>query len=257
MRNTWIVCSKELRSYFVSPIAYLLLAMFAIVFGFFFWNAVGYFANAGIEAMRRGAMFPLNVNEQVVRPLVLNVGVIGLFLIPLITMRLFAEEKKLGTMELMWTYPVRDGEIVAGKFLAAWVCFMVMLLPTVINPVLFYYFHPFDIGPLVAAYLGLILLATAFIACGMFVSSLTENQVVSAMVTYGILVFFWFLTWNEEATNEYLLQVLLGLSLFDHFYNFTRGVIDTRDIVFFAMFISLFLFFTLRSLSARQWRGVR
>jgi ABC-2 type transport system permease protein len=132
-----------------------------------------------------------------------------------------------------------------------------MLAPTAINPALFYYFHPFDVGPLVAAYLGLILLGTAFIACGMFISSLTENQVVSAMVTYGILILFWFLTWNEEAANEYLLRVLLGLSLFDHFYNFTRGVIDTRDVAFFLMFITMFVLFTLQSLAARKWRGVR
>jgi gliding motility-associated transport system permease protein len=101
------------------------------------------------------------------------------------------------------------------------------------------------------------LLGTAFIACGLFISSLTENQVVSAMATYGILVFFWFLTWNEEAADERILPVLLRLSLFDHFFNFTRGVIDTRDVAFFALFVALFLLFTLQSLSARTWRGVR
>jgi ABC-2 type transport system permease protein len=182
---------------------------------------------------------------------------VTMLVLPLVTMRLFAEEKKLGTMELLWTYPVRDGEIVAGKFLAAWLCFLVLLLPTVINPLVFYQFHAFDLGPLLAAYFGLLLLGTAFIACGMFVSSLTENQVVCAMVTYGILVFFWFLTWNEEAANQQFLTLLLGLSLFDHFYNFSRGVIDTRDVVFFVLFISLFVFLTQQSLAARKWRGVR
>ena len=105
--------------------------------------------------------------------------------------------------------------------------------------------------------IGLILLGTAFVACGMFVSSLTENQVVSAMVTYGLLVFFWFMTWNEEVADQRIIRVLLRLSLFDHFYNFARGVIDTKDVVFFLLFVAFFLFLTLQSLTARTWRGVR
>jgi len=121
----------------------------------------------------------------------------------------------------------------------------------------FYRFYAFDVAPLAAAYLGIFLLGTAFIACGMFVSSLTENQVVSAMGTYGILVFFWFLTWNEEAASQRLLGLLLRLSLFDRFYNFARGVIDTKDVVFFVVFSGFFLFLTLQSLNVRAWRGVR
>jgi ABC-2 type transport system permease protein len=242
-----VVCRRELYSYFSSFIAYVLAAVFLVLSGYFFYSDLIFFILFG------GFVLPSGLWQFVF----LDMRMVTTLVIPLITMRLFAEEKKLGTMELMWTYPVRDGEIVAGKFLAAWVCFLVMLAPTAINPALFYYFHPFDVGPLVAAYLGLILLGTAFIACGMFISSLTENQVVSAMVTYGILILFWFLTWNEEAANEYLLRLLLGLSLFDHFYNFTRGVIDTRDVVFFIMFITMFVLFTLHSLAARKWRGVR
>jgi ABC-2 type transport system permease protein len=242
-----VICRRELYAFFASFIAYILAAVFLLLSGYFFYSDLVFFILFG------GFVLPSGLWQFVF----LDMRLVTMLVVPLITMRLFAEEKKLGTMELMWTYPVRDGEIVAGKFLAAWLFFMVMLLPTVINPAIFYYFHPFDLGPLVAAYLGLILLASAFIACGMFVSSLTENQVVSAMVTYGILVFFWFLTWNEEATNEYLLTLLLGLSLFDHFYNFTRGVIDTRDVVFFVTFVAVFLFFTLLSLAARKWRGVR
>jgi ABC-2 type transport system permease protein len=172
-------------------------------------------------------------------------------------MRLFAEEKKLGTIELLWTYPVRDGEIVAGKFLGCWTFFLVMLLPTVLNPIIFYGYYQFYVGPMLAAYLGTLLLGTAFIACGLFISSLTENQVVAAMGTYGILVFFWFLTWNEEVADEAVIRVLLRLSLFDHYFNFTRGVIDTKEVVFFVLFIAFFLFLTLLSLAARKWRGVR
>src|ERR1700716_1411115 len=119
MRNVWIICRKELRSYFVSPVAYLLLAMFAVIFGFFFWNILGFFVFRGMESQMRGQMMPMNVNEEVIRPLLSNASVIGLFLIPMITMRLYAEEKRSGTMELLMTSPVRDLEIILGKFLAA------------------------------------------------------------------------------------------------------------------------------------------
>src|ERR1700720_1073881 len=119
MRNAWVICRKELGSYFVSPVAYLLLTMFGVIFGFFFWNSLGYFVIEGMEMQMRGQMFPMNLNEQIVRPLLSNVGVIGLFFIPMITMRLFAEEKRTGTIELLVTSPVSDTEVILGKWLAA------------------------------------------------------------------------------------------------------------------------------------------
>jgi ABC-2 type transport system permease protein len=130
MRNIWIICWKELRSYFVSPIAYLLLTMFALIFGFFFWNSLGYFVYEGMESQMRGQSFPMNLNEMVVRPLLSNVCVIGLFFIPMITMRLFAEEKRSGTIELLTTSPIRDFEIILGKWTAALALYTCMLLFT-------------------------------------------------------------------------------------------------------------------------------
>ncbi len=242
-----VICRRELYAFFGSFIAYILIAVFLVLSGYFFYSDLIFFILFG------GFALPTGLWQFVF----LDMRLVALLVLPLVTMRLFAEEKKLGTIELLWTYPVRDGEIVAGKFLAAWLFFLIMLLPTAINPLVFYQFYRFDLGPLIAAYAGMLLIGTAFIACGMFVSSLTENQVVSAMVTYGILVFFWFLTWNEEVASQDLVQILLGLSLFDHFYNFARGVIDTRSVAFFLMFIVLFLFLTWQSLVTRKWRGVR
>jgi gliding motility-associated transport system permease protein len=242
-----VVCRRELRSYFTSYIAYILLAVFLLLSGYFFYSDLIFFVLFG------GYVLPTGLWQFVF----LDMRLCLLLVLPLMTMRLFAEEKKLGTIELLWTYPVRDGEIVAGKFLACWLFFLVMLLLTAINPVIFYRFYEFDVGPLLAAYLGIFLLGTAFIACGLFVSSLTENQVVSAMATYGFLVFFWFMTWNEEAASQSILQAMLRLSLFDRFYNFSRGVIDTRDVAFFLLFAMFFLFLTLQSLGVRKWRGVR
>jgi len=245
--KTLVICRRELASHFGSLVAYVLIAVFLLLSGYFFYSDLVFFILFG------GFVLPTGLWQFVF----LDMRMVMMLVLPLVTMRMFAEEKKLGTIELLWTYPVRDGEVVAGKFLAAWIFLLLMLAPTLINPLLFHYFYPFEIVPLAAAYLGVLLLGTSFIACGLFVSSLTENQVVSAMVTYGILVFFWFLTWNEEAVSQDALRLLLGLSLFDHFQNFTRGVIDTRDVTFFVMFIAFFLFLTMLSLASRKWRGVR
>ncbi len=244
--RAWTICRRELQATFSSVVAYILLAVFLLLAGYFFYSDL-------VFILLVSSFTPVAGLWQWV---FLDMRLVTLLILPLVTMRLFAEEKKLGTMELMWTYPVRDLEIVAGKFAAAVIFFLIMLVPTAIPCALLYSFQPFDLQPLLAAYLGLILLGIGFISCGLFVSSTTENQVVSAMVTYGILVFFWFLTWNEEAANQAALRVLLGMSLFDRFYNFTRGVIDTRDVVFFTLFISFFLFLTWQSLASRKWRGV-
>lgn len=242
-----VLCRRELHSYFASFVAYVLLAVFWVLSGYFFYSDLVFFVLFG------GFTLPTGLWQFVF----LDMRLVLLLILPLVTMRLFAEERKLGTIELLWTYPVGDVPIVAGKFLAAWVFFLVMLIPTAIPILVFRHFHAFDIGPLGAAYLGILLLGTAFIACGMFVSSLTENQGVSAMVTYGILVFFWFLTWNEEAARQEWMRFLLGLSLFDRFFNFSRGVIDSRDAIFFLLFTALFLFLTWQSLATRKWRGIR
>lgn len=244
--RVWIVCRRELQATFGSVVAYVLLAVFLLLSGYFFYSDL-------IFILLMSEFTPTTALWQWV---FLDMRMVTMLVLPLVTMRSFAEEKKLGTMELLWTYPVRDGEILAGKFLAATAFFFVMLAPTAIPCALLYAFQPFDVAPLLVAYFGLILLGLAFIACGLFVSSTTENQVVSAMVTYGILVFFWFLTWNEEAANQAALRIMLGLSLFDRFFNFTRGVIDTRDVAFFALFVCFFLFLTWQSLASRKWRGV-
>src|SRR5436853_643449 len=133
MRNILIICRKELGSYFVSPVAYLLLTMFSLIFGFFFWNSLGYFVYIGMESQMRGQPFPMNINEQIIRPLLSNCSVIGLFFIPMITMRLFAEEKRTGTIELLATSPIRDIEVIIGKWLAAVTLCSCMLLFTALT----------------------------------------------------------------------------------------------------------------------------
>ena len=242
-----VICRRELFAYFGSVVAYVLIAVFLVLSGYFFYSDLVFFILFGGFTLATGLW----------QFVFLDMRMVAMLILPLLTMRLFAEEKKLGTMELLWTYPVRDGEIVLGKFLAAFLFYLAMLLPTAAGPIVFHQYHAFDVPPVLAGYLGMVLLGAAFIAAGLFVSSLTENQVVSAMVTYGIIVLFWFITWNEEAATHDVMRWLLGVSLFDRFFNFTRGVIDTRDVVFFGLFTGFFLFLTWQSLATRSWRGVR
>jgi ABC-2 type transport system permease protein len=255
MRNVWILCWKELRSYFVSPIAYLLLAMFAIVFAFFFWNALGYFVYAGMEAQMRGAMFPLNVNEQVIRPLVSNVSVIGLFLIPMISMRLFAEEKRSGTIELLATSPIRDSEVILGKWLAALILYSAMLLLTAINFAwLFRYGNP-DWKPLLVAYLGLLLQAGALLAIGTFISTLTRNQIIAGGATFGICLLLWVLEWVSGYDSATYARVMAYLSVLTHFESFAKGLLSIKDSVYYLSAILLGLFLTARSMESLRWRS--
>src|SRR5205807_1012065 len=174
-----------------------------------------------------------------------------------LTMRLFAEERKLGTLELLWTYPVRDAEIVAGKFVACLAVVVVLLAATAVHPAMVARLYVVRPGPLLAGYAGLALLGAAFVGCGLFVSALTESQLVAAAATYGILFFFWMVTWNEAAVSETALRLLVPFSLFDRFYPFARGAIDTRDVAYLVLFTVTCLAFTLFALDTRRWRGLR
>ena len=239
---------KELVSYLVSPLFYVVAAVFLCLSGYYFYTDLIFFVTFG---------FGMNILENFWGLLLVDLRLVMLLSIPLLTMRLFAEEKKLGTIELLLTYPLRDGEIFVAKFAACATVFAVMLAGTLLYPIYIYMLQPFPLAPLVSGYLGLFLLGLSFIACGVFVSSLTESQVVAGMATIGILLLFWILSWNEAATSPGLLRVLVRVSMFDHFQTFARGAIDVQDVAYFLSFIGFFSFLTLRVLEARQWRGRR
>jgi len=244
-----------LQSYFASPVAYILLTMFGLIFGFFFWNVLGFFINQGMEMQMRGQMYPMNLNEQLIRPLLSNVSVIGLFFIPMITMRLFAEEKRTGTIELLVTSPVRDLEIIIGKWLAAMALYSGLLLFTAINfAFLFKYGNP-DWKPLAIAYLGLLLQAGALLAIGTFISTLTKNQIIAGAVTFGVCLLLWVLEWVSGYESATWARALAYMSVITHFESFGRGVLDSKDAVFYATMIFLGLFFTARSMESLRWRS--
>jgi ABC-2 type transport system permease protein len=246
MRKTVIIAKRELAALVAGPHAAVLGAVFLALTGYFFYSDLALFVLVGGANQARGLW----------RYVFLDYRLVALLVLPLLTMRLFAEERKSGTLELLWTYPVRDGEVLAGKFLAALAVYLALLAATVIGPAVLYLLHPFSPAPLVAGYLGLALLGTAFIACGIAASAVTENQIVAAMLTYGVLVLFWFVTWNEAAIGQTLAPMLLQLSLFDRFYGFAQGVIEGRDVAYLLAFTALFLFLAHRALGARAWRGV-
>jgi ABC-2 type transport system permease protein len=255
MKNTWIICKKELRSYFASPVAYILLTMFGLIFGFFFWNALGYFVMAGMEMQMRGQSFPMSINDQIMRPLLSNISVIGLFFIPMITMRLFAEEKRTGTIELLATSPVRDAEMVIGKWLAALVLYACLLLITALNfGFLFRYGNP-DWKPLAIGYLGLLLQAAALLAIGAFISTLTKNQIIAGAATFGICLLLWVLDWVSGYNSATWAQVLAYMSVITHFDSFGQGVLSSKDAIFYITLTFLGLFLTERSMEALRWRS--
>jgi len=255
MRNILTIYRKEIHGYFVSPIAYILLTMFALIFGFFFWNALGYFVLMGMEEQMRGQPLPMNLNEQIIRPLLSNASVIGLFFIPMITMRLFAEEKRSGTIELLATSPVRDIEVIIGKWLAAISLYACMLLFTAINfAFLFKYGNP-DWKPLAIGYLGLLLQAGGLLAIGTFISTLTKNQIIAGAVTFGVCLMLWILEWVSGYETATWAQVLAYMSVITHFQSFAKGVLDVKDAVFYLTVIFLGLFFTSRSMESLRWRS--
>jgi ABC-2 type transport system permease protein len=257
MRNALIICRKELRSYFVSPVAYILLIMFGLIFGFFFWNALGYFVIEGMEMQMRGQMFAMNLNEQIIRPLLQNVSVVGLFFIPLITMRLFAEEKRTGTIELLTTSPITDMEIILGKWLAAMLLYGCMLLVTALNFVfLFKYGHP-DWKPLAIAYLGLYLQAGALLAVGTFISTLTKNQIIAGAVTFAVCLMLWVLEWVSGGGFESSkwATVLAYLSVITHYESFSKGMLSSKDAIFYVSLTFFGLFLTARSMESLRWRS--
>ena len=255
MKNIWVICQKELRSYFVSPIAYILFIIYAVIFGFFFWNMVGAFIYYSMESQIRGEMFPMNINDQIVRQLFGNINVINLLLIPLMSMRLFAEEKRNGTIELLATSPIRDGEVILGKWLASVLLYVAMLLVSGLNFLfLFKYGNP-DWKPMAIGYLGVLLQAAALLAIGIFISTLTKNQIIAGAVTFAVCLLIFVLGWVGSYDYSTWARVMTYISTTTHMESFLKGVIDTKDAIYYVSAIFLGLFLTARSLESLRWRA--
>jgi ABC-2 type transport system permease protein len=257
VRNALTIAGKELRSYFVSPVAYVVLTGFLLIGGWFFFNLLARF-NFLLNiyaAMRNPQMAEqLNLNDAVIGPLLHNLSVVLIILMPMITMRTFAEEKRLGTYEMLMTSPLSIGEIVAGKFLSTLVFVLIMIGLTGIYPLILMLYGNPELGMIASGYLGLLLLAVTFASVGLLTSSLTENQIIAAVSCFVILLLLYIIAWPAETAGSTLGEVLKYLSLTDHFAEMVKGVIDTKDLVYFLSVIGLALFLTERSVESIRWR---
>lgn len=260
MKGIYPIFRKEMSLYFVSPVAYVATGVFLIITGLFFQTLLDLIIQqslrAAMQAVRFGGPVEIDVPGVVTREFFGVMATILLFIMPMLTMGVYAEERKRGTMELLVTSPITDLELVLGKFLASLTLLLVMLLPTALQFAIL--FRSSDPAPpwrlVLAGYIGVLLLGSALIALGSFLSSLTENQIIASVTTFGLFLVLWVLDASVRNSSSKLAEALQYLSVLRHYDDFTRGVVDTSNLIFYASLIVLGLFLTLRSLDSMRWR---
>jgi len=255
LRNIGAIAGKELRGYFGSPIAWVMMGLFALVFGNFFNAYVDYFMRAAMQSQFGGPPPNQNVNNDMIRPLLAQASTLMLFLLPMVTMRTYSEEKRSGTIELLLTSPVTDVEIILGKFFGAVGLLLGLLAVTMVYiGVLFALSGP-QWQPVLTGYIGLLLLGSSFLALGLFISSTTKNQMVAGAATFVVALLFWIINWFAEGAGPTFGPILSYLSITQHFEDFGKGVLDTKHIIYYLSFIAFGLFLTLKSVDSERWRG--
>ena len=254
MSNVLAIVQKELKSYFASPIAYIIIGFFSLVFGWFYFVSLSFFMQASMQ-MGMPGQGQVNINNMAIRPLLSNVAVVALFMLPLITMRTYSEEKRSGTIELLLTSPVTDTQIILGKFFGAVALYALMLAVSWIHiGILFIYGNP-EWKPILSGYLGLLLMGASFLSIGLLISSLTRNQIVAGMATFAVLLLLWTVSWMADSASPNMRKVLMALSITDHFEDFSKGVIALTHLVYYLSFITFGLFLTAKSVDSERWRG--
>ncbi len=258
LRNVGYLVQKELRQYFSGPIAYVTLAAWAFLFAFFFNWMVSAFILYSMRSMQgMGGGGGLSLNDIVISRVLQQMGVVVLFLAPMLTMRLFAEEKRQGTIELLVTSPITDLEIVLGKFLAALSLFAVMIIAGFLNFGLLWLYAPSkpDWRPVLVGALGLLLLGACFIALGEFISSLTRNQIIAGIVSFGAFLGIWMLGWFDDPMAGTFTKVLAYLGITTHLEDFTKGIVDLKDVVYYLSVATFGLLLTHQSVESQRWRA--
>jgi ABC-2 type transport system permease protein len=256
MGNIVAVFQKEMRSYFGSPIAYVVAGVFLLFMGFIFRNLVLNFNQISLTYMQsaQGPRGNLNVNDVVVRSFFALQFFIWMIVTPMLTMRLYSEEFKTGTIELLMTSPLTTWQTLLGKFSASLTMYLMIEFAAFMLLGMLSFYAEIDWGPVIAAYVAILLLGGTFISAGVFASSLTDNQIVAAVVSFFLLMLLWMIDWASHFTNEMLAALFRHLSILDHMQDMSRGVVDTMDIVFFLSAILFFLFLTHTVLESRNWR---
>jgi ABC-2 type transport system permease protein len=256
MKGILAVFRKELSVTFSSPIFYASTFVFLLISGYFLYSNAALFTLLSFQAKANPFLSEkLNLSDMIVKPFFGQLSIVLLLMLPLVTMRTYAEEKKLGTIELLFTYPISDLACLTGKYLACVFVLLSMLSGTIPSLLLLEAFGNLDWGVVLAGYLGVILMAASFIALGIFMSSLTENQIIAAVLSFGFLLLFWLIGWAKVIAGPDAGPILEHLSIVVHLDGFIKGLIDTRDVVYYLVFIFFWLFLTLRFLQSRFWRG--
>lgn len=255
MRNILAIAGKELRGYFASPIGYVLVGFYALLFGWFFYTLVAFFERQSMQMAMGGPGGSMNLNQMLVAPLLMNATVIMLLVFPLITMRTYAEEKRSGTIELLLTSPLTDWQIILGKFLGALALYAVMLGVTLVHMAILFAFGNPEWKPIATGYLGLLLMGGSFLSLGLFISSLTKNQIVAGMITFSVFLLLWVINWVSTFVGPTMQTVLNYLSITEHFDDFAKGIIDTKHLVYYLSFIAMGLFLTMKAVDSERWRG--
>ncbi|MCK5072317.1 MAG: ABC transporter permease subunit [Bacteriovoracaceae bacterium] len=244
LRETWILFVKEIKDVFQGPLIYILTGTFCLLIGWLFFNYL----------LGAGRLTSLNMTSAVIVPIFGNMNFMFLFLAPMLTMRLIAGEKKAHTIELLFISNLNHFQIIVAKFMASLCMVLFMLLFTVVFPVILHLSGYSDWGTVGSAYLGMILSIMCYLSVGMFTSSLTENQIVAAFTSFGILMGLMLLVVSVNATNNWMLgNIVQYLSIPVHYESFVRGAIRSYDFVYFFSFIGFFLWLTDRSLESRNW----
>ena len=256
MKGTLVVFRKEIYSIFASPIFYAASFIFFVVAGYFFYSNTLYFSILSFQATRDPFLSEkLNLTSMVVTPFFGDLSTILLLMLPLITMRLYSEERKTGTIELLFTYPLSDVGTLLGKYLATLLVLVIMVAGTLPYMGLLESFASLDWGVVFSGYLGVFLLGAGFIALGIFTSSLTENQIVAAVLSFGALLLFWGLVWARSYLGPVAGHAVELISIVTHLEPFTKGLVNTKDIVYYVVFVFFWLFMTVRFLKLRYCRG--
>jgi ABC-2 type transport system permease protein len=256
MKKLAAIYRKELQYYFQSMTAYVMIGFFLALSGYFFYSIFRYYNYLSFQASREQYLGAnLNLIDGVMRPLMGNMSVVLLFALPLLTMRLLAEEKKQGTFELLLTYPISDIEAIMGKYLAALTVFGVMLGGTLLYPALLAVYSNPEPGPILSSYVGLFLMGCTFIAMGIFFSSLTSSQIVAGAATFGVSLFFLIIGWAAPFVGSTVSKILAQFSILEHYDSFAKGLIDVQDVTYYLFVTVFFLFITLRSLESMHWRS--
>ena len=255
MSNVLAIAQKELRSYFASPIAYIVIGIWSVLYGFFYASLLAYFVRQSMQMSQFGGAQPVNINEQMIRLLFQNVTILILFLLPAITMRTYSEEKRSGTMELLLTSPLTDWQIILGKFVGAMALYAAMLAVTLIHIGILFYFGDPEWKPIATTYLGLLLFGGCFISVGLLISSMTKNQIIAFVVSLGVFLLLWIIDWMATFSGPTLNAILTYLSIIGHLEDFTKGVLDTTHLIYYLSFITFGLFLTAKSVDTERWRG--